>query len=208
MKKILLGILCGIILATPLSSFAANVNSVLAQYIDFKFMVNGEMVVTQNAPVVIGGRSYLPVREVATLLGVSVDYDEGENMIIIGDKPTRKQYVIMKNGETINLYYTSMADYPLIIDEVAYGHLTNIVDYLGLHPNDVNWNESSKTAHIVFEGKEIIISESGIFLDGVIKSSSSVKMFGGRPLVEIVPFIESIGWQIQIIDNEIHITTP
>lgn len=81
MKKIVLGFVIGAIL-----SFSVNVsatNEIMAQFASFKFTVNGVDRQVENQPIVVNGRSYLPVREIANLLGYDVDYIEATRNIVL-----------------------------------------------------------------------------------------------------------------------------
>lgn len=79
MKKITLGIIIGILLATAIPAAAEEINKKVTATVrgDFSVEVDGESVALQNFPLAYNGNSYLPVRELATLLGKEVDFKDG-----------------------------------------------------------------------------------------------------------------------------------
>lgn len=72
MKKFISGLIIGLVLATATSVTAAS--GILAQFADFNLVVNGQAKVLQTKPLVYNGTSYLPVREIANLVGYDVTY--------------------------------------------------------------------------------------------------------------------------------------
>lgn len=72
MKKFISGLIIGLVLATATSVMAAG--GILAQFEDFNLVVNGQVKVLQTKPLVYNGTSYLPVREIANLVGYNVTY--------------------------------------------------------------------------------------------------------------------------------------
>ncbi|OEF96706.1 hypothetical protein BHF68_06425 [Desulfuribacillus alkaliarsenatis] len=81
MRKILFGFLLGAILMASVNVSASS--EIIAQLSSFNFTVNGEQRQVENQPIVYNDRSYLPVREVANLLGYDVDYDPETRSIIL-----------------------------------------------------------------------------------------------------------------------------
>lgn len=74
MKKLMIGIIAGFVLGSAATLHAAG-ETVQAVIAALKFRVNGAEVPLKNNPLVVNGTSYLPVREVAELLGYKVEYD-------------------------------------------------------------------------------------------------------------------------------------
>ncbi len=81
MKKWVIGFVMGVVLMFSIQ-VSAN-NEIIAQLADFSFQVNGEQKQLQDQPLVFNGKSYLPVREVATLLDYDVDYEEAAKAIVL-----------------------------------------------------------------------------------------------------------------------------
>lgn len=79
LKYLLIGLIVGTILATAGTSLAAPTLEKVTATIraDFGLKIDGESVQLENAPLAYNGTSYLPVRELSTLLGKEVDFKDG-----------------------------------------------------------------------------------------------------------------------------------
>lgn len=69
--------------ATLAAAAPATVKAVIA---DFKIIVNGETKALSKSPIVVDGTTYLPVREVANLVGVDLNYDVANKKIELSTK--------------------------------------------------------------------------------------------------------------------------
>lgn len=69
--------------ATLAAAAPATVKAVIA---DFKIVVNGETKALSKAPIVVDGTTYLPVREVANLVGADLNYDGANKKIELSTK--------------------------------------------------------------------------------------------------------------------------
>ena len=76
MKKVTAALALGLLIGSATTAIAAT-DVLQATVSIFKFVVNGEQQQLKNAPIVVNGSSYLPVREVAELLGADVGFDNG-----------------------------------------------------------------------------------------------------------------------------------
>jgi hypothetical protein len=72
--KLLIAFLCGAIFFSGIS-YAAN--TLTATVVDLKILVNGQEKVLSEKPVVINNRTYLPVRDIGTITGYEVAYEQG-----------------------------------------------------------------------------------------------------------------------------------
>ena len=79
MKKIAIGIVIGAVLATAIPAAAEEVTKKVTATVrnDFSVEVDGKKANLERSPLAYDGSSYLPVREVATLLGKDVDFKDG-----------------------------------------------------------------------------------------------------------------------------------
>lgn len=90
-KRLLLGLLCGILtISLAVSVFAAPIERTLtAIYSNIKIIINGEGIIPKDAdgnivePFVVNGTTYLPLRAVAEALGMNVEWDSATNTIKI-----------------------------------------------------------------------------------------------------------------------------
>lgn len=79
MKKFIFGVIIGVLLAISVPVAAEGVIKKVTATVrsDFSIELNGGTVSLQNPPLAYNGSSYLPVREIASLLGVNVDFKDG-----------------------------------------------------------------------------------------------------------------------------------
>lgn len=77
-KYLTIGLVVGVLFATAGSSFAASIIERVTASVrtDFSIELDGERVQLKNAPLAYNGASYLPVREIAELIGKEVDFED------------------------------------------------------------------------------------------------------------------------------------
>ncbi len=104
MKKIAMMMMVVIIIsATTCMASASNVNQV--QQKPIKVFYNGLAInFPDQQPIIIGGRTMVPIRPVAETLGYEVLWDEGEREVQIYSK-MNEAFIYWKIGETT--YYTN-----------------------------------------------------------------------------------------------------
>lgn len=83
--------------ATLAAAAPATVKAVIAE---FKIVVNGETKALSKSPIVVDGTTYLPVREVANLVGVDLNYDGANKKIELSTKG--ESPVISNTANTIS----------------------------------------------------------------------------------------------------------
>lgn len=94
MKKIMLGLLSGVVLSTGIFAFAAA-NQWIAVSPNFEVLVRGKVFTSDPPPVVIEGRTYLPLRAMAEALDVDIYWDGDARQVLVdmgvsdstGEKP-------------------------------------------------------------------------------------------------------------------------
>jgi hypothetical protein len=89
-RALIVGIVIGAGLMFSTGAFAATVEQVKAIFFDYNIYVNGEKAELQARPLVYNGTTYLPVREVANLVGYDVTY-ESESATISLDTVVEEQ---------------------------------------------------------------------------------------------------------------------
>lgn len=87
MRKMVFGFIIGFVMAFTLQSFASNSNLFTAQRANFEILVNGEKFNGENPPLVVDGRTYLPLRDTGKALGVPVNWNEAKRRVEIGEMP-------------------------------------------------------------------------------------------------------------------------
>lgn len=91
MKKALLGFVIGFMVASSFAAFATNTDIFTAQKATFGIEVDGENFEGENPPVVIGGRTYLALRDTGEALGIEVNWNEKERQVEISKGQEKEQ---------------------------------------------------------------------------------------------------------------------
>jgi len=154
MKKVILGILIGFTMAIAFTSFA-NSDFLTAQKATFDIEVSGKKFEGENPPVVIEGRTYLPLRDIGEALGVSVEWNGTERKVEIGKQPVEKQPD--SKAKTFNkisgLIERDFADVTLImIDGLQYASVDLFRGYTQYEGKDI---------YIDFNGKSLKVRKDG-----------------------------------------------
>lgn len=85
MKKVIIFI-CALSFTMILSVFAHSINEISAQIVDFKIQVNGDEISLTNPIVVIDNKTYIPVREAAEKMEMTVEWDNKNKTISISEQ--------------------------------------------------------------------------------------------------------------------------
>lgn len=89
MKKLILGLIIGMMIGSITTVSAASLGEVTAVFANFIFKVNGQVkqLDRDTTPLVYDGASYLPVRGLANLVGFDVDYNTESRTIELKERP-------------------------------------------------------------------------------------------------------------------------
>lgn len=93
MKKFVSGIVVGVLLMASASVFADNGLQQISAYLRplLPIKLDGQKVELKNAPIIYEGSTYLPLRELAGLVGKEVYWNEAEQSVELGQRiPTEK----------------------------------------------------------------------------------------------------------------------
>jgi len=101
LKKLIAGLVIGMLIGSFGVAFAAESPTVQAMFEKFSLQINGDKA-TEIIPLTYEGTTYLPVREAAGLLGYEVDYDK-ETKTIKLDQSQKEKDVSNVNDVVINL---------------------------------------------------------------------------------------------------------
>lgn len=99
LRMLFIGLIAGVLLATAGTGYAKTIVDKVTATVrgDFNVYVDGKKAELKNAPLAVDGSSYLPVRELAELLGKDVDFKDGDIKI-----DTPKEIVTMDDWITLN----------------------------------------------------------------------------------------------------------
>ncbi len=91
-QGLIAGLILGIILMTSITAVAANFQALTAS---FPIFIRGTEFKPENPPVVINGRTYLPLKDTGDALGINVKWNEELSRVDIGEP-----YVNIETSET------------------------------------------------------------------------------------------------------------
>lgn len=130
MRKFLIGFIAGMLFMVPVTAFGASkIEAIL--YPDIKVLVDGNPIQLENTPIVVDGRTYLPLRELGEkVMGMNVSWDqdsqtasltsrieEPEQITSLTDEQLRRQESFRKSLATRRAEFFEY-DADLGIDEV------------------------------------------------------------------------------------------
>src|SRR5690606_4230041 len=148
MKKVILGFVTGVITALTFTAFATSTELFTAQQATFDIYVKGEKFISENPPVVIGGRTYLALRDTAEALGIEVYWNGDERKVEIEKQPDSKAETFNKISGLIE---RDFADVTLItIDGLQYATIDLFRGYT---------QHEGKDIYIDFNGKSLKVKE-------------------------------------------------
>jgi hypothetical protein len=87
MKKLILGLMVGMLIGSITTATASTLGEVNAVFANFIIKVNGQAKKIDATPLVYEGSSYLPVRAMADLVGFDVDYITESRTIELKERP-------------------------------------------------------------------------------------------------------------------------
>lgn len=178
MKKIISGLIIGGILGSSLLFASAETTSWLAQKATFKVMVRGEEFVPENPPIVVEGRTYLPLRALGEALGVDVYWNEQLKQAEVGmSNNPAPQTSSSTKGQAQTSTVTSWTAYkatfkvmvrgeefisenpPIVVEGRTYLPLRAMGNALGVK---VEWNAELKQAEVgeVPTTKPVLVSDA------------------------------------------------
>ncbi|WP_010278780.1 stalk domain-containing protein [Paenibacillus senegalensis] len=180
MKKMIIGLVAGLMIGTAGTALAATTQPVQALFAKFNLQIEGKELV-EIEPLVYDGTSYLPVREVAELLGYDVDYEHSNRLITIqGVENMNGSEVQNKINETVasineefrvgnvsfkvnDISYSTLVPYQPGGDGAGFTPtqgekfiIINFDVYTDLEPESkFSWSANEFLSHIVVQGKNL-----------------------------------------------------
>lgn len=164
MKKLISSLIIGGFLATSVCTYAEEVTSWTAQRATFKVMVRGSEFISENPPIVVEGRTYLPLRAMGEALGVPIDWNEElrQAEVDMSDKKPESSQV-KAPVQPVESSVTSWTAYkatfkvmvrgtefisenpPIVVEGRTYLPLRALGEVLGV---PVDWNEQLRQAEV------------------------------------------------------------
>ena len=141
MKKFIVGLVIGLMFT---NTFAFASQGISAAFGNFNFVINGQAKTLETQPIVYNGTSYLPVRELSTMLGYEVDYQAGTNTIVLTTSSQPNLSVDMTNT-------TSDVDVSNLISA------RNLLDQydVTINPPNISKGDSREPSILTYKGTSI-----------------------------------------------------
>lgn len=143
MKKLILGLMLGMMLGSATVAFAANDligTKITAVFASFNIVINGESKELETAPLVYNGTSYLPVKEISNLVGYDVTYKADSRTIELNEANSNTNKVDEKDAIKVNSTATewiSLKDLGLQVNKIVLGPLDERNNVLVITNNDI-----------------------------------------------------------------------
>lgn len=161
MKKLIVGLVAGMLIGTAGMAAAATTQTVQAAFAKFTISIDGQKQNLKSDPLVYKGTTYLPVREVSEMLGYEPVYDNTKKSIDLLKGETK-----MTEASEPNIEESNPVSSEIIIDDWISAR--NLVDNYDV---DVQIS-SGKIRDLTFKKNGVIISFSvpGSNIEGVYAS--------------------------------------
>lgn len=133
-KYLLIGLISGVLLATAGTAAAQTIIEKVTASVrnDFTVELDGEKVQLKNAPLAYKGASYLPVRDVAELVGKDVDFDNGiikiettietpkEDESVNTETPVEVTWITLNDASVLNSLYIEVGPDKMKIGDLEF----------------------------------------------------------------------------------------
>lgn len=84
MRKLILGVIIGLVFGLILTFSSATVaNTLTAKWFDVSIIVDGQKTNIKDKPIIVNGRTYVPLREFSNLTNVGIKYNGSSKTIIL-----------------------------------------------------------------------------------------------------------------------------
>lgn len=148
MKKYVLGVMTGVLLAMPIYTFADNALPQVTAYIrsDLPILLDGEKLELKNPPLIYDGSTYLPLKDTAVALGKDVNWNEATQTVELSTQ-TKKEVSVKET--TFNGVQAIELDGDVFFSVKDYRD--KIIGYKD--GNTISWDEKSGISTIRLNGK-------------------------------------------------------
>jgi len=126
MKKFILGFICGAVLFVAIGVIATTFT---AEVVQFPVFVNGDEFTSDPMPVLIEGRTFLPLRAMGDALGVEVYWNEELRQVEVGERVENNiiEEIISRHIPSADIINT---EYIMIDTGIYYLSLRYVFDYI------------------------------------------------------------------------------
>lgn len=159
-KKLLSKLLVTAVVVSAVGISDVEARSYNAKTADFPIYMNGSLKNPEFYKLVVDGRTYLSIRDIATILGIEIDWNSSERAVYISDTPSEKtnynsspkyygNKTIKSTEVFIPIYTNGIRKYPSNLELIVEGRLyLSIRDIVYMLDIDIDWDNNSKSIYI------------------------------------------------------------
>jgi hypothetical protein len=180
LKKFILGLSCGLVIACSSVAFASD--SIQALLFPASFEINGSNVALNNDYKVLNveGRAYVPIRFVAENLGATIDYDAESKKVFVKNRTLDLTDPDYKGISVGNLILTKVGKNTKVTGQLRMEGVGNSKNMIGANLSFYNDN-SEKIGEVAITGNNFGV-ESQVFMtygSGDFRTYSTVNLHIG-----------------------------
>ncbi|CAN7483863.1 stalk domain-containing protein [Paenibacillus sp. LjRoot153] len=165
MKKFILGLSCGLLLAGSSVAFASN--TIQALLFPASFEINGSQVEMNNEYQILNvdGHAYVPVRFVSENLGATIDYDSDTERIVVKNKPLDIKDPDYANISVGNLILTKAGNTTKVTGQLKFKGVGNSQNMIGAGLSFYN-EDNEKIGEAVISGNNFGVDAQTFVTEG------------------------------------------
>ncbi|KRE45965.1 stalk domain-containing protein [Paenibacillus sp. Soil724D2] len=196
MKKFLLGLSCGFVIAC--SSVAVASDTIQALLFPASFEINGNTASLNNDYKVLNvdGHAYVPIRFVAENLGATIDYDADTNMIFVKNGNLTLIDPNYKGISVGNLILTKKGENTKVTGQLKMEGMGNTKNMIGANLSFYN-DKSEKIGEVAISGNDFGVDAQTFVSEGLgdFRAYSTVNLHIGAINNRIISQVPSITYE-------------
>ncbi|MDB5054812.1 MAG: Copper amine oxidase N-terminal protein [Bacilli bacterium] len=188
MKKFILGLSCGLVIACSSVAFASG--SIQALLFPASFEINGSNVALNNDYKVLNvdGHAYVPIRFVAENLGATIDYDADSQKIFVKNRNLDLTDPDYKGISVGNLILTKVGNNTKVTGQLRMEGVGSSKNMIGANLSFYN-DKSEKIGDVAINGNDFGVESQTFVLEssGDFRTYSTVNLHIGAVNNTIIP---------------------
>jgi|GEM_PF-2573270 len=152
------------------------------------YTINGETKTMDVAPIIIDGRTLMPVRAVAEGLGATVSWDEMLQLVTIDRYDVTLRMTIGGTAARVHTQEVTLDVAPVIIEDRTYMPIRFVAENLYA---DVSWTETTRTVGIRYDGMQKPVMNTFLVED-------ETDVYAAKVYVPVFQGIDNLAFQIDL----------
>lgn len=159
-KTIIFTFIIAALSALHISAYAAG---------EIRLVVDGSTVQTDAAPVIVNGRTLVPVRSLFEKLNASVNWIAATAQVVVESGNNKITLTVNSNKAYVNNKTVTLEAAPTIMNDRTYVPVRFISENLGYN---VDWNESTRTVYVNSPGSGETVETKNVITDISVSKNS------------------------------------